>query len=91
MMGGYMPNDSKLNAIICETNTAETNQRCKKDDRDITKENALNQDGYHMMMYEGKFVYIPVKRIGESEYIEKEWLNTKIYKIDYNEDKIRIV
>ena len=91
MIGGYVPTDDKLNAISCETTATDINQRGKKGDRDMRKDDKINQDGYHMVMYEGKFVYVPVKRIGESEYIEREWLNTKIYKIDYNEKNIRIV
>jgi len=71
--GGYELNDSKSKIIKCENNI-DLMKNCLLNNEQINQMTDFNEYGYHLIMHEGKFIYVPVI-ILTNTYFEQKYIN----------------
>ena len=84
ILGGYSVLDERMGSIICDTNFSEKIQICKQGENNIEDEKKLSNNGYHLIMHNGKFTYIPVIKMENSTYYKQKYINPNIYNFKFD-------
>jgi hypothetical protein len=89
-LGGYGILDEKLNGIICDKNLIDKIEECTQNNIKISKNSTFNKSGYHLIVSNGKFVYVPVIILDKNDYIIDTYINSNIYNFGINGEELQI-